>query len=737
MSQAKLVNSLKNSWLPAVLNSYSIIFFQNNRLLATALIVVTFFNFYAGLSGLLAILISVGLAKSMHLDDDAIKKGIYSFNALLTGLGMGTFFDPGIVFFGLLIVVTIFCLLISVSLGGWLYKYNLPHLSIPFVISFWFLLLPASHFENLGLTQRNIYWLNEMYAMGGTHLIAIFQSIDTLPLNKMVDIYLRSLSSVLFQSNLVSGILIATALLISSRIMFSLSIVGFLSAYLFAQFTGSETASLTYYNIGANYMMVAFAVGGFFMIPSGKSYLWTVLLVPVTSLILLFFYKLLGYIQLPVFSLPFSFVVILFIYFLQQRTKVSGLVLTPYQNYSPEVNLYTYKNNSERFSRFMYKTLSLPFWGEWTVTQGYDGQYTHLGEWGKALDFMIKDSNGSTHRGNGFILEEYYCYNKPVIAAGDGIVEATVDNIEDNEPGKINTVNNWGNTVIINHYNGVYSQVSHLRNGSVKVKKGDFVKAGDIIALCGNSGRSPEPHLHFQVQSQPVIGSKTKIYPVSYFYSKVNDHSELRQFSVPKENEIVSNINPERMLVKAFDILPESNLKFSYKNPKGIPIIEDWNSYTDAYNNKYLHCPQTGDVAYYICDGSMFYFTTYYGSKKSLLHSFFLSAYKVFLSSDVKTETVDSIPLNYISNNRLLTWINDFISPFKNPVSVKFRIHAEDIHTKADTETVVLRSETSLAYPGRKMKMAQSLITIKNGGIQQIEFNSGKTNIQARCINQF
>ena len=113
----------------------------------------------------------------------------------------------------------------------------------------------------------------------------------------------------------------------------------------------------------------------------------------------------------------------------------------------------------------MYKTLSLPFWGEWTVTQGYDGQYTHLGEWGKALDFMIKDSNGSTHRGNGFILEEYYCYNKPVIAAGDGIVEATVDNIEDNEPGKINTVNNWGNTVIINHYNGVYSQVSHLRNG--------------------------------------------------------------------------------------------------------------------------------------------------------------------------------------------------------------------------------------------------------------------------------
>ena len=104
--------------------------------------------------------------------------------------------------------------------------------------------------------------------------------------------------------------------------MFSLSIIGFLSAYFFAQFTGSETASINYYNIGANYMMVGFAVGGFFLIPSKQSYLWTILLIPLTSLVLLFFYKLLGYIQLPVFSLPFSIVTILFLYFLTWRASV-------------------------------------------------------------------------------------------------------------------------------------------------------------------------------------------------------------------------------------------------------------------------------------------------------------------------------------------------------------------------------------------------------------------------------
>jgi len=83
-------------------------------------------------------------------------------------------------------------------------------------------------------------------------------------------------------------------------------------------------------------MMVAFAVGGFFIIPSRQSYLWTILLIPLTSLVLLFFYKLLGFIQLPVFSLPFSFVTILFIYFLQMRTKAEKLVLTPLQLNSPE-----------------------------------------------------------------------------------------------------------------------------------------------------------------------------------------------------------------------------------------------------------------------------------------------------------------------------------------------------------------------------------------------------------------
>ena len=622
-------SNFRHTILPGILNSYSIIFFLNNRFLAIVLMIVTFFNFYAGLSGLYAVLISLLIANGMNLDKTTIRTGVYSFNGLLTGIGMGTFFDPSFVFFSLLTLASLLSLFLSVSMGGWLYKYKLPHLSIPFIISFWFILLPSSQFENLGLTQRNIYWINEMYAMGGNSLLNFFQTIDSLPVHGLIDIYLRSLSSVFFQSNLIAGLLIAVALLISSRIFFSLSIIGFLSAYMFAQFTGSEAASINYYNIGANYMMVAFAVGGFFLIPSKQSYLWTVLLIPLTSLVLLFFYKLLGFIQLPVFSLPFSFVVIIFIYFLQLRTKASKLIIAPLQNYSPETNLYNYNNHKDRLSRFMYVPIQLPFWGEWTVSQGQDGDLTHLGDWGKAFDFMIIDNNKKSYRGNGLLLEDYYCYNKPVIAPANGVVKVVIDYIEDNEIGKIDTVNNWGNSIVIKHAEGIYSQLSHLKKGSIKVKVGDSLQCGDLLALCGSSGRSPEPHLHFQLQSTDKLGSKTIDYPFAYYFKCQKVQSSLFQFSKPIVDDKVYNPTRNQLLKKAFDILPNSTLKFSFKNEIGEEVTEQWDAYTDAYNYKYLYCAETQSTAYYAIDDYMFYFTAFYGDEKSLLYYFYLSAYKI------------------------------------------------------------------------------------------------------------
>ncbi|MDD4970961.1 MAG: urea transporter [Paludibacter sp.] len=722
--------------LPAILNSYSVVFFFNNKLLACVLMLVSFFNFFAGLSGLLAVVMAVLIANSMNLDKVQLKKGLFSFNALLTGIGMGTFFDPSPVFFTLLALAALLTLMISVTLSGWMNKYGLPVLSLPFVITFWFIVLPSAQFENLGLTQRNIYWMNEMYAMGGTHLLNLFQSIDTLPVHNMVDIYLRSMSSIIFQNNLVAGILIALCLLICSRIAFSLSIVGFLSAYFFAQFSGSAATSITYYNIGANYIMVALAVGGFFIIPSRYSYLWTVLLVPVTTLVLLFFSKLLGFIHLPVFSLPFSLTVILFIYFLQYRNKASKLVLTPFQYYSPEINLYTYNNNNkDRQYHFLYFPLYLPFWGEWTVSQGHDGKHTHKGEWGKAYDFILLDDESKSFNSNGLLCDNYYCYNKPVIAPADGVVEEIIDHIDDNEIGKVDTANNWGNTIIIRHLTGLYTQLSHLRKGSFKVAKGDFVKRGDLLASCGNSGRSPEPHIHFQAQMSPAIGSRTLDYPFAYYHQIESDGNKLIQFSKPEEGSKVSGVIDNPLLKNAFDIMPNSTFAFKYLNEKEEEVTEEWEAFTDAYNYKYLYCKETESSAYYVNDSLMFYFTAFYGNKKSLLYYFYLTAYKVFLGNPDHILVKDAMPLNIIRNRKLSLWIHDFIAPFYNYIRVLYSIKIASAPTPLETGKLELESDITVSVFGNSRKESIGSIFIENNSITGFNYESAKTQIHATCIN--
>lgn len=726
-------STFQNIILPAVLNSYSIIFFFNNKLLASILLIVTFFNFFAGLSGLLAVIIVVSIAYTMGMDKQQLKQGVFSFNALLTGIGMGTFFDPSFVFFSLLILAAVLTLILSVTLGGWLGKSKLPFLSLPFIISFWFVLLPSSQLDNLGLTQRNIYWINEMYSLGGNSLLTLFQQIDSIPINKMVEIYLRSMSSIFFQDNLIAGLLITITILICSRISFLLSIVGFLAAYIFAHFSGSEAASITYYNIGANYIMVALAIGGFFVIPSRYSFLWTILLVPITSLVLLFFYKLFSFIQLPVFSLPFSVVVILFVYFLQMRTNPTKMFLTTIQNYSPEVNLYNFKNNQNRLSHFLYFPIYFPFWGEWTVTQGHDGEHTHIDDWGKAFDFMIKDHEMKTYKTNGVLCDDYYCFKKPVLAPADGYIEEVYDNIDDNEIGKINTVQNWGNTIIIRHFTGLYTQLSHLKKGTFKVAKGDFVKRGDILALCGNSGRSPEPHLHFQVQGTPILGAKTIDYPFAYYFTTIENKANLTQFSKPEENHTVTGITENSILKNGFNIIPNSSTEVSFNNDNGDIITENWDAYTDAFNYKYLYCKETDSTAYYVNDGMMFYFTAFYGNKNSSLYYFYLSAYKIFLGNTDDIEIEDKMPLNIIRNKKIHLWIHDFIAPFHSYINVHYSEKVEETDNQFNTSFLVINSKINVSMFGKRIKDSESKITLTEKGIESFSYQTNKIKFKAIC----
>lgn len=486
---------------------------------------------------------------------------------------------------------------------------------------------------------------------------------------------------------------------------------------------------INYYLIGGNFILVSVAIGGFFTIPSAHSYLWAIISVPITFFIVLGLGKVTGVWNLPVYSMPFSITVLCLLYFFSLKAQKGRVVITPLQFYTPEKNLYNYLNNKERLLNINSLRLQLPFIGKWMVSQGYDGSITHKGDWSKALDFIIVDHELKTYDKFGLNPENFYCYGKPVLAPADGYVEHIEDFIVDNEIGKINQKQNWGNSIVIKHAEGLYTKLSHLRKDSFKVKIGDHVRQGDIVAACGNSGRSPEPHLHFQVQTAPYIGSKTFAYPLAQYMADTDGKTAVKEFSVPGETEIVFNADSSIVLKQAFEFLPGYNLSAQ------APGFEEgkWEVFTDAFNNTYIYCHTSKAIAYFKRNESVFYFTAFEGNKNSLLYYFYLACYKIYLSTEPVMPAIDKFPLQ-LSTDNITKWLQDIVSPF----FIFSRLHYESVNKPASNDfmnsSVTIQSKQILQYLSIKKITNQFVIEINDNKISSFTFNKNKKEIKAICI---
>ncbi|MCD4769193.1 MAG: urea transporter, partial [Bacteroidales bacterium] len=487
----------------SLLNSYSQIFFSDSRIFSVLLLIVSFADIYAGIFGLIAVLVTNLLGFAMGFDKKTVAKGLYGFNSLLVGLGLGIYFQPGPVMLLIIILASVLTLFVSVTLQGVIGKYGLPYLSIPFIIGAWIVTLATREFTSLGISERGIFTFNELYTLGGSSMVQLYDWWNSIEFARPFKIYFISLGAILFQYNIIAGIIISIGLLLHSRISFTLSLVGFFTAYLFYEITGADISDLNYSYIGFNYILTSIAIGGFFIIPSWRSYLWVIMLVPLVAILTISLSSVFLVFSLPVYALPFNIVVLLFLYVLKFRLKPSvDLSEVIIQQNTPEKNLYSFKNDIIRF-RHGLTSIKLPFFGTWEVSQAHNGEHTHKGEWKHAWDFVITGNNGSQFRNEGDNLIDYFCYNKPVVAPADGIIEYVTDGVPDNIIGQANIRENWGNTIVIKHGDYLFSSLSHLVPDSITVKEGEKVREGDIIARCGNSGRSPYPHLHFQLQSTP------------------------------------------------------------------------------------------------------------------------------------------------------------------------------------------------------------------------------------------
>lgn len=113
----KISNDIK-LFLKGIPNSYSQVFFSDQKLFAGILILVTFFDLYAGLLGFLAVITTNLTGFLLGFDKKIISKGVFGFNSLLVGLGLGVYFKPDLLLIVVIILSAILTLLIATTLQG-------------------------------------------------------------------------------------------------------------------------------------------------------------------------------------------------------------------------------------------------------------------------------------------------------------------------------------------------------------------------------------------------------------------------------------------------------------------------------------------------------------------------------------------------------------------------------------------------------------------------------------------
>ncbi len=177
-------------------------------------------------------------------------------------------------------------------------------------------------------------------------------------------------------------------------------------------------------------------------------------------------------------------------YFAEDLT-IEGLQLIPIVSYPESDETYT-----ENTYRMPINEEWYTFWGGTNELVNY---HYPLENQRYAYDlFILKED--TSFNGDPEENESYFAFGKEVVAPLDGVIISAENTIADNTPNvDTNEEQLLGNHVVIEHENDEYSVIAHLKEGSLRVSKGDSVSAGDILGLAGNSGNSSEPHIHFHV----------------------------------------------------------------------------------------------------------------------------------------------------------------------------------------------------------------------------------------------
>lgn len=143
--------------------------------------------------------------------------------------------------------------------------------------------------------------------------------------------------------------------------------------------------------------------------------------------------------------------------------------------------------------------------GHRRVVYAVDGKARTPGR--HAVDWVRLDTQGRKQAADGDRAAEAYSYGEDVLAVADGVIVKVRDDVPErqvlSERARHDLASGSGNVVALDIGGGRYAYYGHLRSGSVRVKIGQRVRKGDVLASVGFSGSASNPQLHFHLGDAP------------------------------------------------------------------------------------------------------------------------------------------------------------------------------------------------------------------------------------------
>lgn len=512
--------------LKGLLRSYAAIFFISDARVGALFLLATLWFPNTGAAGLLAAITGTITARVMQFSNN--HSGLYAYNSLLVGLTLGAAYKLEEHLVVLIFLAAILTVFVTVAVADALWRFErLPALSLPFVIVAFTVTFAAHGFGSLSQYLTPLAPIKPF----------LFEPADH---------FLTALSSTFFIPHPVPGLLFFVGVLLTSHYLALLAISGYFVGHtLYHTLSGLSYSTVTDWT-GFNFTLTAMTLGGIFMVPGRVSFLIAMLGAALAAVITTATQTYMLVYGLPVMAIPYLLTTLTILTALSKRIASTPPYLLLDRPDLPEVSLERARLIRVRGGQSNSIPVYAPFLGEWVVYQGFNGRHTHQPPWQHALDFIIM-IEGQSYRNSGTQPEDYYCFGVPVVSPVFGTVVRCINNQPDNFPGEVNTQQNWGNLVLIRLYNHFHVLICHLQQNSLEIVEGQVVEPGQSIGRCGNSGRSPQPHIHLHIQKDASLDSPTVPFHLTHVTTVNGSSARTFQFYIrPSENQKVSQptINP-------------------------------------------------------------------------------------------------------------------------------------------------------------------------------------------------